>query len=169
MHSIQKKIPENLKVISGNALRNDDFKMLENYFKTDEEIIVINEGLLRYLTFEEKRKVAQNIYELLSKYGGIWITSDVTPKKFIKSQNNALMNFNKNVNNITFRNAINDRFEDENHIKEFFGDIGFELFEIHKFNEVKDVLYSIKELDIFDDKIEQTLEDAIVVVMKVKK
>lgn len=93
----------------------------------------------------------------------------MTPKKFIESQNNAHKDFNKNVNKITSRNNLNNRFENINHIKEFFGKIGFELVEIHKFNEMQDELYSINELGIIDEKIEKTLKDAIVVVMKVKK
>lgn len=169
LHSIEKVIPKSLNIISGNALKNDDFKKIESYFKTDEPIAVINEGLLRYLTFDEKRQVAQNIYALLSKYDGIWITCDVTPKKFMNSQALALPNFNKNLANITSRNNLNDRFEDINHIKDFFGNIGFELIEVHKFNEMKDELYSVNKLNIFDEKIEKTLEDAIVVVMKIRK
>lgn len=169
LHSIEKNIPKNLNIISGNALKNDDFKRIESYFETDKPIAVINEGLLRYLTFDEKRQVAQNIYNLLSKYDGIWITCDVTPKKFMNSQDKALPEFNKNLANITSRNNLNDRFEDENHIRKFFGAIGFELFEIHKFSEMKNGLYSVNELGIIDDKIEKTLEDAIVVVMKIKK
>ncbi len=169
LHSIEKDIPENLNIISGNALKKDDFKKIESYFITDKPIAVINEGLMRYLTFDEKKLVAQNIYDLLSKYGGIWITCDVTPKKFMKSQDKALPDFNKNLSNITSRNNLNDRFEDENHIRRFFGEVGFELVEIHKFNEMKDELYSINELGIIDDKIEKTLEDAIVVIMKIKK
>lgn len=86
----------------------------------------------------------------------------------MNSQDKALPNFNKELANITSRNNLNDRFEDENHIREFFGDIGFELAEIHKFNEVKDELYSINELGIIDERIEKTLEDAIVAVMKLK-
>ncbi len=121
------------------------------------------------MTFDEKKIVAQNIYDLLSKYGGIWITCDVTPKKFIDSQDKALPDFNKKLTTITSRNNINDRFEDVNHIKDFFGKIGFELVEFYKFNEMKDELYSVNKLNIFDDKIEKTLEDAIVVVMKVKQ
>lgn len=169
LHSIEKDIPENLNIISGNALKKDDFKKIESYFIIDKPIAVINEGLLRYLTFDEKRLVAQNIYDLLSKYDGIWITCDVTPKKFMNSQDKALPDFNKNLSNITSRNNLNDRFEDENHIRRFFGEVGFELVEIHKFNEMKDELYSINELGIIDDKIEKTLEDAIVVIMKIKK
>ncbi len=168
LQSIEKEIPQNLNIVSGNVINKDDFKMLENYFKTDEQVAVINEGLLRYLTFAEKRIVAENIYSLLSTYGGIWITSDVTPKKFIKHQNEALHDFNKNVSNITSRNNLNDRFENIDHVKSFFGDIGFEVLEVHKFNEIIDELFSINELNIIDSKIEQTLEDAIVVVMRIK-
>ena len=95
LHSIEKNIPKNLNIISGNALKNDDFKRIESYFETDNPIVVINEGLLRYLTFDEKKQVAQNIYDLLSKYDGIWITCDVTPNKFMNSQDKALPDFNK--------------------------------------------------------------------------
>ncbi len=168
LQSIEKDIPESLNIVSGNALKNDDFKKLECYFKTDEPIVVINEGLLRYLTFDEKKHVAQNIYNLLSKNGGIWITCDVTPKSFVNSQNNALPELNKKLANITSRNNLNDRFKDINHVRNFFGNIGFEILEVHKFKEVRDELYSINELNIIDSKIEQTLEDAIVVVMKIK-
>ena len=169
LNSIEQNIPNNLNIISGNALRKADYKNIEKYLKNNEEVAVINEGLLRYLTFDEKKQVAQNVYELLSKHGGIWITCDVTPKKFMDSQDKALPDFNKNLATITSRNNLNDRFEDINHIKEFFGNIGFELVEVHKFNEMKDELYSVNELNIFDEKIEKTLDDAMVVVMKVKK
>lgn len=168
LNGINIKIPENLKIVSGNVLKKSCFKECEKYFRQNEPITVINEGLLRYLTFEEKKLVAKNIYHLLSKHGGVWITSDVTPKKFIKSQDNALHDFNKNVSTITSRNNLNDRFENIEHIKEFFGNIGFDLVEVHKFSEMKDKLYSINNLKIIDDKIEKTLEDAIVVIMKIK-
>ena len=167
LKSIVQDIPEHLKIVHGNALRKSDFNKCEDYFDKNESITIINEGLLRYLTFDEKRIVAENIYDLLSKYNGIWITSDVTPKKFIQSQNQALQNFNKNVSSITSRNNLNDRFEDIEHVKEFYGNIGFEVVEVHTFNEVIDELYSIHKLNIIDEKIRQTLEDAIVVVMKI--
>ena len=169
LNSVEKNIPSNLKILDGNVLRKNDFDKSKEYFKKDEPIAVINEGLLRYLTFDEKKLVAQNIYDLLSNQGGVWITSDVTPKKFIKSQDNALQGFNKDVSSITSRNDLNERFEDINHVKKFFGKIGFEVVEVHKFKEVEDELYSVNKLNIINNKIEKTLEDAIVVVMKVKK
>ena len=85
------------------------------------------------------------------------------------SQDKALPDFNKDLATITSRNNLNDRFEDINHIRKFFGNIGFELIEFHKFNEMKDELYSVNKLNIFDEKIEKTLDDAIVVIMKIKR
>lgn len=169
INEVEGNIPDNLNIISGNALRKADYKKCEKYLKEDEPVAVINEGLFRYLTFDEKRIVAENIYKLLSKHGGIWITCDVTPKKkFIQVQDKALPNFNEKLNNITSRNTLNDRFEDIEHVKEFFGNVGFKILEVHKFNEIKDELYSITKYNIIDEHIEQVLDRAIVVAMKVK-
>ena len=85
LNSLGVNIPETLNVINGNALRDTDYSKCEQYFN-EGPVAVINEGLLRYLTFEEKKVVAQNIYTFLKKHGGIWITCDVTPKKFIQTQ-----------------------------------------------------------------------------------
>lgn len=169
IETIEKNIPESLNVISGNALRSSDYSKCDEYFEENKPVAVINEGLLRYLTFDEKRIVAENVYSFLKKYGGIWITCDVTPKKFIQTQDKALPDFNNKLNNVTSRNNLNDRFENIEHIKQFFGDVGFELVEVHKFSEMKDNLYSINYNNIIDDHIEQLLDDAIVVVMKIKE
>ena len=157
-----------LNIIEGNALSNLDFEKADKYLD-NREVAVINEGLLRYLTFEEKEIVAKNIYSLLKKHNGVWITCDVTPKKFIVSQDKALPDFNKNLNNVTDRNSLNDRFEDIEHIREFFGKIGFDVIEVHKFSEVKNELYSINHFNIVNENIEKSLEDAIVAVMKIKE
>lgn len=168
LDSLETDTPENLKLLVGNVLEEEDVLKCEEYFKEDEPVAVINEGLLRYLTFAEKTEVAKNIHKVLEKHGGVWITSDVTPKKFITSQNAALKDFNKNLNTITSRNNLDDRFDDIEHVKRFYNELGFEVVEVHKFNEVKDNLYSINELNIYNDNIEETLERAIVVIMKLK-
>ena len=167
--TIEKNIPESLNIISGNALRSLDYNKCDKYFEKNKPVAVINEGLLRYLTFDEKRIVAENVYSFLKKHGGIWITCDVTPKKFIQSQDKALPSFNKNLNNVTSRNNLNDRFENIEHIKQFFGDIGFEVAEVHKFGGMKEELYSINHNNIVNSHIEQLLDAAIVVVMKIEE
>lgn len=160
--------PNNLHIISGNALNENDVNKCEQFFNQQSPIAVINEGLLRYLNFDEKRKVATNIYNLLSKYGGVWITCDVTPKKFIVNQDENLANFNKNLTKISDRNNSNWRFEDINHAKEFFDQIGLCVESIHPFGEVKGELISPKKLNLNSTQVDDLLKDAIVVIMKLK-
>lgn len=161
-------IPNNLHLVSGNALNIEDIQKCEQYLKSNEELAIINEGLFRYLTFEEKEMVARNIYQLLSKYGGIWITCDVTPNRFLVNQDNVNPTLNKNINNVTSRNDINDRFEDKEHVINFFDKIGFSV-EFHDFNEVKELLSSPTNLKLEDEKVDKILDGGIVVIMRIKK
>ena len=161
------KMNDNLHIVSGNALNYDDYEKCDKYFKNNKEIIVINEGLLRYLTFNEKRIVGENVYRLLKKYGGVWITCDVTPKKFLEKQNIINQTLNNSLNKVTARNNLNDRFEDENHIRSFFKNIGFNTVEIHKFIEVKDELKSFENLDLNKNSCDELLENGIVAIFKI--
>lgn len=155
-------IPSNLHIESGNALSK-----CEKYFNPNQEIAIINEGLLRYLTFEEKRVVATNIYNFLKKYNGVWITSDVTPKKFIQEQDKCIPSFNKDLNEVTSRNELNDRFNDIEHINSFMREIGFENIETYKFIEMKNELKSLEVLGINNSKYDELLESAIVAVISI--
>jgi predicted SAM-dependent methyltransferase len=38
--------------------------------------LVLCEGLLMHLTLSEKKRVSQNVFEVLLRHGGVWITSD---------------------------------------------------------------------------------------------
>ncbi len=157
---------DNLHIVSGNALNIEDYNRCEKYFDNN-KLVIINEGLLRYLTFDEKKKVAQNIYNMLKKHGGVWITCDVTPKKFIQKQNEQNPTLNDNISIITSRNDLNDRFENEEHIKSFFSEIGFNSIEIHKFIEIKRELKSFEILDIDKESCNELLDNAIVAIMKI--
>ena len=159
---------DNLHIISGNALNYEDYIKCEEYLDDNKELAIINEGLLRYLTFDEKRIVAQNIYNMLKKYGGVWITCDVTPKKFIQKQDVQNPTLNSSLNNVTSRNNLNDRFDDENHIRSFFNEIGFKNIEIHKFIEVKDQLKSFEMLNMDRDACDELLENGVVAILKIQ-
>lgn len=160
-------INNNLHIISGNVLNEDELQKCEKYFNKDEELVIINEGLLRYLTFTEKKVVATNIYNILKKYNGIWITCDVTPKKFIDTQNNIMPDFNNNLNTVTSRNDLKDRFNDIEHINSFMKEIGFNSVEIHKFIEMKDKLTSFDILGVDKNQYDELLDKAIVAVIKI--
>ncbi len=160
-------IPNNLHITSGNALNYADFEKCGEYLNKNKEVAIINEGLLRYLTFEEKEIVAKNVYSILRKYNGVWITCDVTPKKFIQKQNDFIPDFNNNLNLVTSRNNLTDRFEDIEHINKFMKNIGFKSVEIHKFIEVKDELSSFDILGIDKNSADEVLDSAIVAVIKI--
>lgn len=159
--------PDNLHITSGNALNYADFEKCGKFLDKDKEVAIINEGLLRYLTFEEKEIVAKNIYNVLKKQNGVWVTCDVTPKKFIQKQNNFMPDFNNNLNLVTSRNNLTDRFENIEHINKFMKDIGFNSVEIHKFIEVKDELSSFDILEIDRNSANEVLDSAIVAVIKI--
>ena len=57
--------------------------------------------------------------------------------------------------------------ENEEHIRSFFGEIGFNNIEIHKFIEVKDELKSFDILGIDKDSCDELLDSALVAVLKI--
>lgn len=160
-------IPNTLHITSGNALNYADFEKCSKFLDKNKEVAIINEGLLRYLTFEEKEIVAKNIYNVLKKYNGVWITCDVTPKKFIEKQNECLPDFNNNLNQVTSRNDLQDRFDDIEHIKSFMMKIGFKNIEIHRFIEMKEQLKSFEILGVAKEEYDELLENAIVAIIKI--
>ena len=68
---------------------------------------------------------------------------------------------------IDIAKSLSDRFEDENHIRTFFGEIGFNNIEIHKFIEVKDELKSFDILGIDKDSCDELLDSALVAILKI--
>ncbi len=162
------KLPDNLHLLSGNVLKNKDFFQCEKYFNNSKPIAVINQGLMRYLDFKEKRQLAVNIYSLLKKNGGVWITCDVTPMDFIINQEKNIKDYNKRLSAVTDRNNANWRFKNKEEVNRFFWEIGFDI-EWHDFYEVKNELVSPKNLNYSDKEVDLLLAHAVVVVMTIKK
>lgn len=157
-------LPNNLSILGHNALNNYDF--CKDYFDPSKKVAVINQGLLRYLTFEEKEVIAKNVKELLQKHGGVWITCDFTPAKFIQSQNKNLQGLNEKLSGLTQRNNL-PRFEDMKHVKDWLGERGFSV-EMHEFIEAEPLLTSPKNLGITEQKTRELLEHAVVCVIRLK-
>jgi O-methyltransferase involved in polyketide biosynthesis len=61
----------------GDALDLDSIIESTKHFEVS-PIVVVTEGLLRYLNFEQKAIVAKNIHQLLEKFGGFWVTPDIS-------------------------------------------------------------------------------------------
>ncbi|MGF7039479.1 hypothetical protein [Mucilaginibacter lappiensis] len=75
-----------LETLPLNALNEADFTAVANHFPED-EIVIVNEGLLVYLDMNEKKKLCHNIRSVLKKRGGYWITADIYVKSERKLSN----------------------------------------------------------------------------------
>lgn len=162
-------IPDNLNFIEGNALRKSDFEEAATFLNKGQEVTVINEGLLRYLDFNEKAVVAQNIKYILERFGGFWITSDLTLKKRLTSQNDNMQMMNSKLIQKTQRSYDNFAFEDFEQAEQFFYKQGFKIIERHPFTEIKDELHSLKKLNLAQQDIDASLSHASVYVMQLTK
>lgn len=161
------KIPKNLHILTGNALNTEDLKQAEKYFDTKKELIITNEGFMRYLSFEEKRQYAENVYKLLKKYSGAWVTCDVTPAAHIVAEDKLMKGYNQNLSAVTDRNNVNWKFVDRNHVNEFMGKIGFTV-EWHDFMEAKPDLTCIHKVGFSDDEVAQAIGSGVVCILRVK-
>jgi len=65
-----------LELLPLNALDEKAFKEIIQHFE-EGPVTIVNEGLLIYLTREEKERLCQIIYDVLKERGGYWITGDI--------------------------------------------------------------------------------------------
>jgi O-methyltransferase involved in polyketide biosynthesis len=126
--SIFLKTSSNLFLEKANALSKKELLFACRHF-TSKPLIITHEGLLRYLTFNEKRIVASNIHFLLEKYGGKWITCDITLARFLPPF--ALKKIKDRIGMDVSRNA----FRNVTHAKKFFTSLGFKV-KVHRSKEI---------------------------------
>lgn len=155
----------NLHLEIGNALNLTDLKSATIYFNQNKQIAVVNEGLMRYFKFGEKASFAKNVHALLMRFGGVWITSDITLRQVIRAEDAADKGTNKRTKEITGVDIYKNAFKSVEDAKRFFKQLGFSV-EVHSFLEVKNTLSSPKKLDISKRKLEETIKHAVVFAMK---
>lgn len=158
----------NLRIVPGNALRLADINNAVSGFDPKKPVAVVNEGLLRYLNFDEKTQVANNVHEVLSRFGGVWITCDTTPKKFLATQDKITKpGMNKKLSSISGKNFEDNMFEDNKHAVKFFSNLGFSV-EVHPFTEIADELSSPDRLGYSLGETKELFGPAVVVVMRLR-
>ena len=151
----------------GDALKENDLLKVSKHFNVKENIIVLNEGLLAYLTFKEKTILSKNIHNLLSVFGGVWITPDIILPES-KASNTIQGTYNQNLQKLTGSPIDKNRFKNKEEAKIFFENIGFEV-EIHNFSEVYDQLVSPNKLKIKSEDVNDLIGSSVAFVMKLKK
>lgn len=164
LERIRKELPANLHLEPGNALNLKDLEAATRHFNLNNEIAIINEGLLRYLNFDEKSAVAKNVHSLLHTFGGVWITPDITLKKGLAKENK-FISIVKNTKKVTGIDINQNAFENQDEAKEFFERFGFKV-EVHSFLEVEGELVSPSKLKMSKEKVKEMIEQWVVFVMK---
>jgi O-methyltransferase involved in polyketide biosynthesis len=120
--SILGAIPQRLHLYAASAIDGRQLLACCSPFDAAQPVAVTTEGLLRYLTFEEKARVAANVLEILERYGGWWITPDVHLKSWVERQTAALRDKERET---LGRSLDANYFNDMDHAREFFEECGF--------------------------------------------
>ena len=145
-------VPPNLHLCTASVIDQDQLLVCCLPFVVGQPVAVTTEGLLRYLTFEEKTKVAANVLDILERYGGWWITTDIHLKSFLQRQSQT----HRQSEQDTLRRSLDSNyFADLDHAHQFFESCGFAV-------NARPLLEGIRgqlTAPLDDDKVGQFLND----------
>lgn len=157
----------NLQVENGDALDLQTLQNAVSQLDPSKPIGIINEGLLRYLNFDQKAQVARNVHSLLERFGGVWITPDITLKSVMQAENAATGGQTDKVKELTGINIDQNAFSSVEEARKFFENLGFSI-EPHRFTEVMDELVSPSKLGQTKEEVERFTEGAHAFVLRVQ-
>jgi O-methyltransferase involved in polyketide biosynthesis len=87
-------------------------------------VAVTTEGLLRYLTFEEKAQFAGGVRDILSRRGGLWITTDIHLRQWAQRRGP----IHRETETERLGRALDPNyFDDADHARAFFEGCGFQV------------------------------------------
>jgi O-methyltransferase involved in polyketide biosynthesis len=116
----------NHQIVTANALERSDLVAATAHLKHDQPLIVVNEGLILYLTAEERATLAGNVRYLLGQFaGGAWITPDFTTRQLADEVSEHRKRLRKAILGATERELQGAAFDSEQSISDFIGEHGF--------------------------------------------
>lgn len=167
----QENIPErnNLFFQEVNVLERSELEAAVVHFFEERPIAVIHEGLFQYLSLEEKKVAATHIHSLLKRFGGVWMTPDFNTKEDIDKRWNisdSMKELTASIRTVTQRDFRESAFEDDAHIHEFFGALGFKVQELPQIDESFE-LTSIKQLNVSEEVLKSYANSLKIWVLRV--
>ena len=130
--------------------RPNQFWQCDAYFRAGEPVMILCEGLMMYLTVEEKELVCANVREVLERYGGLWVTPDFSSTAGLKRLLQSAPDLERrvqNLANLTGRSLADNAFETLDQARQFVREQGFHLVEQSMLN-VADQLSCLEILEI---------------------
>ncbi len=115
-------VPDNLHLCAASVIDQAQLEACCSPFITGRPVAVTMEGLLRYLTFEEKTQLAANVHAILRRYGGWWITPDIHLRGWALQQSPA---YRQSESEMLGRSLDSNYFADLEHARRFFEGCGF--------------------------------------------
>ncbi|MEL6457855.1 MAG: class I SAM-dependent methyltransferase [Cyanobacteria bacterium J06621_15] len=143
---------------------SNQFPLNADYFNSQKPITVVCEGLLMYLTLEEKRMVFNNVRELLQVYGGVWITPDLITKEDLNKRwqiSPSWEQFELTVNQISQTSHKDIYFDNFEHIQQFVSLQGF-TFKKYSMLDVFEQLTCLQPLKINIDIAKSLLANSFI-------
>jgi O-methyltransferase involved in polyketide biosynthesis len=147
-------LPTNLTMRHVDALSQSDLAAAASSFSVHEPVVVVNEGLMRYLDFDKKTIYANNVRKLLEQFGGVWITPDISLRSAMGREDEIAPGHIHKLQNMTDVDLSKNVFESEDHAEDFFTGLGFAV-ERHSFLEVSDELVSPARLGMSAQQVER--------------
>ncbi|MGA7162052.1 MAG: class I SAM-dependent methyltransferase [Bacteroidota bacterium] len=130
----------NFHLASVNALDARQLQTAIRHFPKKQPIAVVNEGLLPYLTRSEIEIVARNIRDLLTQFGGVWITPDFSLKENsgpISAQRGRIRDILKIL---TGRQLHRGAFDNEEQLVSFLENLGLHTEQLYQTDLVSSVV-----------------------------
>jgi O-methyltransferase involved in polyketide biosynthesis len=158
------QVPPNLTIRDGDALNESNVRQAVEGFSKYKPLAVVNEGLMRYLTFDEKTVLARIIHRLLEEFGGVWITPDISLRQALSREDEAASGHTQHLKQTTGIDIDKNLFGDEQQAKTFFEGLGFRI-ERHSFLEVTDQLVSPSKLGMSAQEVQRLNDPCVAFVM----
>lgn len=118
-------VPENLHLCESSVVDRAQLLSCCAPFASNQPVAVTTEGLLRYLTFDEKTQLAANVREILSRFGGFWTTVDIHLRAWIRKRRSLQRRDEETA--YLGRDLDPNYFDDLNHARAFFENCGFQV------------------------------------------
>ncbi|MBS1955025.1 MAG: class I SAM-dependent methyltransferase [Cyanobacteria bacterium SZAS-4] len=116
----------NYHIAIANALDLSQLKNAAEVFRKDRKLVIVNEGLLMYLSVDERSQLAKNVREILSMFSnGAWITPDFSTREVFENVPERIKNFRRAISGTTDRALYENAFENEEALEAFIRDHGF--------------------------------------------
>ncbi len=162
---------DNYRIESLNILDQSDVERVIIAFDSG-PIAIINEGLLPYLSVEEKGIVTSNIHRVLTTKGGVWITPDISNSSRMREIIQLFPGSEeavKQISHVTGRDLRSNNIGDKETTLKFYSDAGFNISEYTQ----KSFVPNLNSLDAINDpsireSVDSALDESNIWVLEVK-